>query len=202
MYQLFILLVNMTVIQKRQSNMKKYIYVIFLVVALVVGYNAGLLSQNTNDKQNNNINEVDVYPNVPKNKLSITSDFYTVEIPKYDYEIKSLKMNIQLNSTGKQYLFTSLFTENYTVNITLKNNETGEEYYVSKDYTWNINEVFNIEDVVDFKEIKDKDLLKAFEYQLNRLTDKKEHNIQYVIEVYPQINQYNVMRFVGMLSSN
>lgn len=182
--------------------MKKYIYIIILVVSLVVGYSIGVQSKDTNNKQDNNINEIDVYQNVPKNELSITSDFYKVEIPKYDHENQSLKMNVQLNQIGRIYLLTSLFTENYTVNITLKNNETDEEYYVSDDYTWNINEEFNIEDVVDFKEIKDKDLLKAFEYQLNRLTDKKEHNIQYVIEVYPQINQFNVMRFVGMLSSN
>ena len=54
--------------------------------------------------------------------------------------------------------------------------------------------------VNSLKEIKDKNISKVFEYQLGRLHDKKEHNIQYVIEVYPQINQYNVMRFVGMLS--
>ena len=115
----------------------------FLVLALVVGYNARLLSQDKIDKQDNN-NEVDVYPNVQKNKLFITSNFYTVEIPKYDHENKSLKMNMQLNSAGRQYLVTSLFIENCNVSITLSHSETGEEYYVSEDYTWNINEVFNV----------------------------------------------------------
>ena len=157
----------------------------FLVLALVVGYNARLLSQDKIDKQDNN-NEVDVYPNVQKNKLFITSNFYTVEIPKYDHENKSLKMNMQLNSTGRQYLVTSLFIENYNVSITLSHSETGEEYYVSKDYTWNINEVFNIEEIVDFKTIKDIELLKAFEYQLDHLNNKKEHSIKYVIEVCPK----------------
>lgn len=180
--------------------MKKYIYILLLVVSLGVGYGIGVLSKDTNSKQDNNINEIDVYANVPKNKLSITSDFYTVEMPKYDYENQSLKLNMQLNQTGRLYLVTSLFTENYNVSISLSHNETGEEYYVSKDYTWNINEVLDIEDVVDFKTIKDKDLLKSFEYQLDCLNNKKEHNIKYVIEVYPQSNQYNMMRFVGMLS--
>ena len=153
--------------------MKKYFYIIFLVVSLVAGYSIGVLSKDTNNKQDNNINEIDVYQNVPKNKLSITSDFYKVEIPKYDHENQSLKMNMQLNSTGRQYLVTSLFIENYNVSITLSHSETGEEYYVSKDYTWNINEVFNIEDIVDFKTIKDIELLKAFEYQLDHLNNKK-----------------------------
>ncbi len=188
----------MTVIAKNQSNMKKYIYIILLLLSLLVGYNAGVLSHN--NMSNNETGEINVSPNVPKNKLSITSDFYTVEIPKYDYANQSINMNMKLNNTGYSYIATSLFIEDYTVKITLKNNETGEEYYISDEYIWNVNKEFNIDDIIDFKEIKDKDILKVFEYHLGRLQDKKEHNIQYVIEVYSQINQYNVMRFVGMLS--
>lgn len=104
-----------------------------------------------------------------------------------------------MTEKGRLYNATELFSTEYTVSVTLVNNQFDEPYLFFDNIVWDINEDLNIDLVTDTKEINDKDMLSDFNKQLELMKSGKEHNIMYRVEVVSQLNPNNTMRTIGIL---
>lgn len=141
------------------------------------------------------------FQNIPKNELSIVSDFFKVEPMTYSTKggKEYLNTTISLTEKGKKYLSTDLFINEYDVNVYLANNSTNDLYLTFSNLEWNIKEVKTLDLIIEKSDITNEDLLSDFNSQLEKLNKNTESNLIYSVEISPKSNSENIMRTIGML---
>ncbi len=174
-----------------------FIFTVGILCGYLAANSVGTKEKPVSDNQETPICDNNEFADIQKKELSIDPDFFEVDALKYNHN--HLNTKIHLTEKGRLYNATELFSTEYTVSVTLVNNQFDEPYLFFDNIVWDINEDLNIDLVIDTKEINDKDMLSDFNKQLELMKSGKEHNIMYRVEVVSQLNPNNTMRTIGML---
>lgn len=170
----------------------------FTLIGYVTGYYIASTNTSTVTPQDPQV----IYTNVPKQKLSITSNFFKISPVQYyaSNEEEYIKTKISLTNEGRLYLPTDLFMNEYDMNIYLKNNKTNDLYLLISNLDWNINENKEFNILIDKNEITDIQLLSDLNAQIEKVNEGLESNLLYTVEVSPKTDSGNVMRTNGIVT--
>lgn len=179
---------------------QKKLGIVVMVCVFVFGILCGYLISGSMNNQTPAVTKeptTDVY-DAPKHELSIYPNFYEAE--PMVYENGHVKTKIHLNEKGLIYNATELFVSDYTVTISLVNNQADVPYITFNTLNWDINEDLEVDLTIDVNEITDENELSDFNKQIKTMQKGLDHNITYRIEVIPKNNPNNYnMRINGTL---
>lgn len=167
--------------------------IILFVCTFIVGTLGGYLLSESNSNKEPVIESVDI----PKKELNIDPDF--LEADPLVYDDGHLKTKIYLNEKGSIYNATELFSTQYTIKISLINNQFENPYLTLDDINWNIEYILDIDAALDLNKITDKEMQKDFNKQLEAMKKGEEHEITYRIEVYSKADGNRIAGYLGGL---
>ncbi len=167
--------------------------IILFVCTFIVGTLGGYLLSESRSNKEPVIELVDI----PKKELNIDPDF--LEVEPLIYDDGHLKTKIHLNEKGSIYNATELFSTQYTIKISLINNQFENPYLTLDDINWNIEYILDIDEALDLNKITDKDMQKDFNKQLEAMKKGEEHEITYRIEVYSKADGNRIAGYLGGL---
>ena len=166
---------------------------ILFVSTFIIGSLGGYLLSESSSNKEPVIETVDI----PKKELNIDPDF--LEVDPLVYDDSHLKTKVQLNDKGSIYNATELFSTQYTIKISLVNNQFENPYLTLDDINWNIEDILDIDADLDLNKITDKEMQKDFNKQLEAMKKGEEHEITYRIEVYSKVDGNRIAGYLGGL---
>ena len=115
------------------------------------------------------------------------------------YSSNHLITSLSISPESLQVVDNSQYFQHYTVTVKLFKNTSDNIYILFDPIEWDIHSTLDIDYSLDKTLIQDKNKLKDFESQLEKIAHNESHNLTYGIDITSVQDQTHEIHFVGTL---